>query len=104
VWHWSMALLKNGLDAVTIVQRFLKERKEKRVAAEEDEMLPQVIQWMDETEQKIRRRDNLHSYVPVFDDEEWWTRALLGVPRRLIRRAMQKRREMKKRIDDLYNR
>jgi len=40
---------------------------------------------MDETEQKVRKKENLHSYVPVFDDEgNGGLRALPGVPRKLI--------------------
>jgi hypothetical protein len=103
VWQWSIAMFKSGWDAVMGVRSLFRELKEKRDAMEDEEKVPQVIQCMDETEQKVRKKENLHSYVPVFDDEEWWITALPGVPRKLIRKAMQKRQEKRKRIDDLWN-
>jgi hypothetical protein len=86
------------------VRRFLQERKGKQVTAEDEEKLPQVIQWMEETEQKVRKKENLHSFVDTFYDEEWWIHtALPGVSRTLIREAIEKRLEKKKRLDDLWN-
>jgi hypothetical protein len=103
LWQWSIAKLKSGWDAMMGVRSLFKELKEKRDTTLDEEKLPQVIQWMDETEQKIRKEQNLHSYVDIFYDEEWWITALPGVSRSLIAKAMRKRQEKKKRIDDLWN-
>jgi hypothetical protein len=103
LWQWSIAKFKSGWDAVMGARSLFKELREKRNATQDEERLPQVIQWMDETEQKVRKEKNLHSYVPVFDDDEWWVAALPGVSRGLIGKAMRKRQEKKKRIDDLWN-
>ncbi len=104
MWQWSIAKFKSGWDAVMGVRRFFQELKQKRDATHDEEKLPQVIRWMDETERKVRKEKNLHSYVDIFYDEEWWIQtALPGVSRTLIRKAIEKRQEKKKRIDELWN-
>jgi hypothetical protein len=57
---------------------------------------------MDETEQKIRLEKNLHAYVPIFEDAEWWKGVLPGIPSRRIHKALEVRREKRKRMDDLW--
>jgi predicted RND superfamily exporter protein len=90
-WDWAM----KGLS-------LYKELKQERDVRHDEEKLPQVVRWMDEIEQKVRTQENIHSYSPVFDDEEWWTKALPSISRKLIREAMAKRQEKKRKIDEQW--
>jgi hypothetical protein len=94
---------KSAWDWVMKARSLYEELRAKRDAKHDEEKLPQVIRWMDETEQNVRTQKNIHSYSPIFDDEDWWmNNAHPGFSRKLIREAIAKRQAKKKKLDELW--
>ena len=63
-----IAIIKSCWDTGMGVRVIYKDLVERHDARQDEQQLPEVVQWMDETEQKIRLEKNLHAYVSIFED------------------------------------